>query len=910
MAETLQKLRPDRDLQCYFQQPSAVAALSETKADGFVVSGSWRQQFDWAVIEWSRDNTFEHPAFRYLPDGDLSGLELTYEETRENCIPMDCDLWPTVEWPYLRIWTEGAALPRLVKLLDYATPIGGAATAASVEFELGGTATAGDYVGLAWLTEQYNYCLNPSDSIESAVGWLAQIINAAPAATMTAEAAGRRIRLTAKTAGANWNRVGVYGFVSDARTEHWSPWWGICGGGSSPTKWRVHLDFDNLRDKDGAAIPVAEMRNVRKMRWTYAAGWQDGEFARSEFAVRVSNWTVTGTGREYRVAGPASRRIEDDGTGIVYSPAGAWTAVKGPYNYSGGSYHLAAAVGARMVCTYRASGVHSLYLGTQKVDGGAQVCVTVDGAAAGTFNLRLALEDPRVRIPLGECGAGMHTVAVEVVEEGRFYFDFLELAVPSATLPAIQPDAKMSLATDWDTEHSICLAPERTAWMIDSLGFRGRVNHYVGALWFYELARVGHEYASAQIEFVGTPEFGGDPPRTEISFARAEAPNEKTVLTHVHYAGDTAETVAKAFEMEINRGSSSVRARAVGAVLTVWSRTMGADGNHVLIEATPAAGAYRAVVSGPALSGGKDGAWRTDLQATPRLNRAARDWSRSFFAALKARGLDAVAALSMELRDADPSVETGIAQRCPAGDAVVVSTPAVQTNFSPVSVAFWREAYRDLARTMADAGMRPYLQFGEVQWWYFRDARSGMPFYDAYTQDSFQAVYGRPMRVIGNELASPADFPEEAEFLPTLIGAFTNAVMAYVRETFPECRFEVLYPLDVNEGALNRAVNYPAADWTPAVLDCLKTESFNYTYSRNLNKCMESITAPFARGFPRAKSAHLVGISDPTTPWEKEARMARGEGVESVVLFALDQFCLVGHGAPLDAGARRSLFQG
>ena len=85
----LEKFRPDRDLQCYFFRPSAIAALSETSEHGFTISGSWRQQFDWAVVEWNRDNVFEHPAFRYLPDGDLSGLTLSYEETRENCNLMD-----------------------------------------------------------------------------------------------------------------------------------------------------------------------------------------------------------------------------------------------------------------------------------------------------------------------------------------------------------------------------------------------------------------------------------------------------------------------------------------------------------------------------------------------------------------------------------------------------------------------------------------------------------------------------------------------------------------------------------------------------------------------------------------------------------------------------------------------------
>src|SRR3954465_1310910 len=111
MPDTIQKLRPDRDLQCYFFQPSAIAALSETSPTGFTLSGSWRQQFDWAVIEWNRDNVFEHPALRNLPDGDLSGVHLVYDDARTNCIPLDSTLFPTVDWPYLRVW---AGLPEVL----------------------------------------------------------------------------------------------------------------------------------------------------------------------------------------------------------------------------------------------------------------------------------------------------------------------------------------------------------------------------------------------------------------------------------------------------------------------------------------------------------------------------------------------------------------------------------------------------------------------------------------------------------------------------------------------------------------------------------------------------------------------------------------------------------------------------
>jgi hypothetical protein len=53
-----------------------------------------------------------------------------------------------------------------------------------------------------------------------------------------------------------------------------------------------------------------------------------------------------------------------------------------------------------------------------------------------------------------------------------------------------------------------------------------------------------------------------------------------------------------------------------------------------------------------------------------------------------------------------------------------------------------------------------------------------------------------------------------------------------------------------------------------------------------------------------------VGIGEYTTPWSKEQRMAAGEQLDSVVLFALDQFCLIGYPLPLEGGARRSQYMG
>jgi hypothetical protein len=269
------------------------------------------------------------------------------------------------------------------------------------------------------------------------------------------------------------------------------------------------------------------------------------------------------------------------------------------------------------------------------------------------------------------------------------------------------------------------------------------------------------------------------------------------------------------------------------------------------------------------------------------------------------------AAFSMELQHGDASIEAGIAQRYPDDAAALLNTPALQTNFSPASIAYWRDVYRDMARVMSEAGVRPYLQFGEVQWWYFpRPTAPGMPFYDAHTRQRFREQYGREMGTINGNAEDPGRYADELQLLRQLIGEFTTSVMDHVRAELPGCEFEVLYPPDVNQTALNDAANYPVQHWTPADLACLKTENFTYTYARDLDASHRSMLYGQRRGFPASRRSHLVGISDPIAPWRKEAALALGEGAESVVLFALDQFCLIGYSLPLELGGARSVKMG
>lgn len=894
--ETFQKLRPDQDLQVYFEQPSAIAALSEATASSFKLTGEWRQQSDWCVVEWTRDNPVDHPLWRNFPDGDLSGITLQYDEHRSNVIPMDSTLYPTVEWDQLRVWTEheGVAHFHRVQLMPYAQALTGEYQPASCSFTLTGTPATGDIVGLSWHTEHRTHQAYANETAATIVQALADGFNAFPGG-IEATANGSTLELRYigfplspgyRHPGANGNRVGVYSYVKGAGNLSWNQASAVLSGGASPTRWRITLPFASMPDKDGNPI---DWQHVRKLRWTYAAPLSYGAFERLEFAVSVENWTVSGSATAHRFAGAGSRRIEDYSAALSYS--GTWSHAKG--NYSGGSIHWTSEDNAGVVIRYFHPQAHELYLGSRAHAAGGDLSISVNGGSPQTQRFHVAGEDNLVRRFLQAMPAGTHEVRIQKAADGStFYFDFLEIAHPETVFPALPRHSQLSLSTDWDTDHSLSIPPERTAALLRRLGFCGRVNHYVGAMWFYQLRNKGYTHAEATIAFEGEPVFGAT---TELRIGNLDyGPEFDTVFTHLHRAGDSAQTIAIAFALRINEGSTAVRAEANGATLLILARRLGTDGNRITVSATPVTGAFYASTSGTHLAGGENGAWVTDIQATPKLNRAMRDWHRAFFAALALENIDCVTAFSTELRHGDSSVTEGIAQRYWDQSAVLLNTPALQTNFSATSLAFWREIHAESAQLMAEGGLVPYQQLGEVQYWYFPNS-SSMPFYDEDATAAFLAQFGRPMARIADEFQDPAAFADEIQFLRDRLGAYSEGIFSYVRALHPTVRFEVLYPPDVNDSPIGKAVNYPDTAWSTANLDCLKTESFTFTLTSNLNKSKEAIAVSATKGFPKSKRAHLVGISDYSSSWRKELDFALREGLESVTLFALDQFCLVGY---------------
>lgn len=938
MSEQITKLTPNRDLQAYFLTPSAIAAMSSASNTGYVLSGKWRQQFDWAVVEWNRDNVFEHPSLRYLPDGDLSGLTLTYQEERSGCIPFESSLFPVVDWHRVRLWVpqaDGSETVYYVTLADKAVPVSGSVQPAFGVMTL--IASPGtNRVGLAFSEEHYYFQGTGAETLNDVAAGIAAAINSGstrftatssgPSVTVSCNGTNAELAIT----GSNGNRMSMYGFAENG-VSVWQQPSVVFWGGVFPSVYQVALNFGNLMgttDADPTYLQLIPTTNVRKIRWTWSADLQNNPFTQTEFQVTVSGWSVTGTNKIYSFAGPGSRRIEDSDSGVTYN--GSWQMQTG--NYSGSKIHLTSNAGDRCTLTYSETASHQLYLGLRRTPSAPPITIVVDSDPAVETILTLAGEDVLIRYPLGALPAGSHTVTVTHAGDDTqtLYFDFLEIVYPNNNLPDFTPNTQLALATDWDTYHSQSLPAERTAWLINKLGFTGRVNHYVGALWFYEIVRNGMQYASLTVEMQLQGPLANN---ALITFILAPdqtslAKGPYTEISHLVLLDDTNSTIAQAFAALINVGSNLVWASANGNQLTLTARALGTAGNNVGFALFSTNTGFTVTQSSTGLSGGIDGTpydlassslnstliaaadfWQTDTTLA-QLNRAARDWHAAYFAAIKQYGMDVVASFSTELLNADPSLAAGLAQRYYDGSPVVLNTPSIQTNFSTAALAYWKQVYLNIAALQSAAGLVPYLQSGEVQWWYSPSTGVSMPFYDAYTQEQFTAIYGVPMQEIPSNTSNPSSYPNEVAFLSTLIGAFTAAIRSALQATYPGARFEVLYPTDVNDTPLNALINYPVTDWTPANLTCLKTESFSFTSGYDLVSCTMSMNTSAVNGFPNSQRAHLVGISDAWSAWLKEVDIAQSQGLETVVLFALDQYCLIGYPPPPFVNSTSSSRQG
>jgi hypothetical protein len=205
-----------------------------------------------------------------------------------------------------------------------------------------------------------------------------------------------------------------------------------------------------------------------------------------------------------------------------------------------------------------------------------------------------------------------------------------------------------------------------------------------------------------------------------------------------------------------------------------------------------------------------------------------------------------------------------------------------------------------------------------------------MAYYDQVTAAAAQATLGRPLYKFTCQDDDPTmNASADAAFLAARLKAHIDAIRTAVLAQYPDAKFEILYPNDVNNavcflgpgvqypqgGRLNAAVNLPP-EWRVKAgsgLDRFKVEALSWgaTYL-HMDLAHEAIvfalTNPMA--WDKADVAYLVPWFNGTCPWPREFALASTRGLQLINFWAYDHLALMSWPLPLPKWLQRSSFQG
>jgi hypothetical protein len=184
-------------------------------------------------------------------------------------------------------------------------------------------------------------------------------------------------------------------------------------------------------------------------------------------------------------------------------------------------------------------------------------------------------------------------------------------------------------------------------------------------------------------------------------------------------------------------------------------------------------------------------------------------------------------------------------------------------------------------------------------------------------QARFQAQYGRPLHTF----LTPNDDPSvnayvDANFLRQTVKDHVDAIRTYVLASHPNAKFELLWPLDVNDPLprrLHRYINLPV-EWETkpgSGFDTFIIEGFQFAgIDRNLDKVRWMAGYPFeVFSWHRADCRYLMGLFNAGWPWERDYLLARRSLTPLVKIWAYDHLCLFGNGLPIPTENRAHTIQ-
>ncbi|MBV9085195.1 MAG: hypothetical protein JOZ62_21170 [Acidobacteriaceae bacterium] len=205
-----------------------------------------------------------------------------------------------------------------------------------------------------------------------------------------------------------------------------------------------------------------------------------------------------------------------------------------------------------------------------------------------------------------------------------------------------------------------------------------------------------------------------------------------------------------------------------------------------------------------------------------------------------------------------------------------------------------------------------------------------MAYYDAVTSAAAQTALGRPLYKFTCQDDDPSvNGAADAQFLASRLKGHVDAIRNAVLAQFPNARFELLYPNDVNNpvcylgpnvaypqgGRLNAAVNLPPQWKTKAGsgFDRFKVEGLSWgAQYRHLDLAQQAIVFPLTPPLSWNVSdvAYLLPWFNGGCPWPAEFHAASSRGLPLINLWAYDHLALMSWPLPFPTPIRRSFFAG
>ncbi|MBV8807329.1 MAG: hypothetical protein JO033_01530 [Acidobacteriaceae bacterium] len=205
-----------------------------------------------------------------------------------------------------------------------------------------------------------------------------------------------------------------------------------------------------------------------------------------------------------------------------------------------------------------------------------------------------------------------------------------------------------------------------------------------------------------------------------------------------------------------------------------------------------------------------------------------------------------------------------------------------------------------------------------------------MAYYDPVTSAAAQSALGRPLFKFTCQDDDPTvNEGADAAFLAGRLKTHVDAIRTAVLAQYPDAKFEILYPNDVNNpvcflgpgvqypqgGRLNAAVNLPPEWMTKqgSGLDRFKVEALSwgatYLHLDLANQAIVfALTSPMSWNL--ADVAYLVPWFNGICPWPREFASASTRGLSLINLWAYDHLSLMSWPLPFPTWLQRSWLNG